>query len=69
MTVSPVTLAAVPDFPLVTPQDDLADILISALTAAAMTPASGDVLVVAQKIVSKAEGRIEIGRASCRERV
>jgi coenzyme F420-0:L-glutamate ligase/coenzyme F420-1:gamma-L-glutamate ligase len=58
MTVSPVTLAAVPDFPLVTPQDDLADILISALTAAAMTPASGDVLVVAQKIVSKAEGRI-----------
>jgi coenzyme F420-0:L-glutamate ligase/coenzyme F420-1:gamma-L-glutamate ligase len=58
MTVSPVTLAAVPDFPLVTPQDDLADILISALTAAGMTPASGDVLVVAQKIVSKAEGRI-----------
>ncbi len=58
MTVSPVTLAAVPDFPLVTPQDDLADILISALSAAGMTPASGDVLVVAQKIVSKAEGRI-----------
>jgi coenzyme F420-0:L-glutamate ligase/coenzyme F420-1:gamma-L-glutamate ligase len=43
---------------LVTPQDDLADILISALTAAGMIPASGDVLVVAQKIVSKAEGRI-----------
>jgi coenzyme F420-0:L-glutamate ligase/coenzyme F420-1:gamma-L-glutamate ligase len=58
MTVAPVTLAAVPDFPLVTPQDDLAELLISALTAAGMTPASGDVLVVAQKIVSKAEGRI-----------
>ncbi len=58
MTDSPVTLAAVPDFPLVTPRDDLADILISALTAAGMIPAPGDVLVVAQKIVSKAEGRI-----------
>jgi len=58
MTVAPVALAAVPDFPLVTPQDDLADILISALTAAGMTPASRDVLVVAQKIVSKAEGQV-----------
>ncbi len=58
MTVAPVTLAAVPGIPAIGPRDDLAAILIAALAAAAMTPASGDVLVVAQKIVSKAEGRI-----------
>ncbi len=58
MPTTPVTLAAVPNIPLVTPHDDLAAILVSALTAAGMTPSSGDVLVVAQKIVSKAEGRI-----------
>ena len=57
MTVAPVTLVAVPDIPPIGPQDDLAAILIAALTAADMTPDSGDVLVVAQKIVSKAEGR------------
>ncbi len=57
MTVVPVTLTAVPDIPLIGPGDDLADILAAALAAADMTPASGDVLVVAQKIVSKAEGR------------
>ncbi len=57
MTVAPVTLAAVPDIPPIGPRDDLAAILVAALAAAAMTPTSGDVLVVAQKIVSKAEGR------------
>ena len=58
MTVAPVTLTAVPDFPLVGAQDDLADVLIAALARAGMTPAARDILVVAQKIVSKAEGRI-----------
>ncbi len=58
MTAAPVTLAAVPGIPPIAPKDDLAAILIAALAAAAMTPASGDVLVVAQKVVSKAEGRI-----------
>ncbi len=57
MTVVPVTLTAVPGIPPIGPRDDLADVLVAALAAAAMTPASGDVLVVAQKIVSKAEGR------------
>jgi coenzyme F420-0:L-glutamate ligase / coenzyme F420-1:gamma-L-glutamate ligase len=40
----------------VRPGDELADVLISALTP--LTPASGDVLVVTHKIVSKAEGRV-----------
>ncbi len=57
MTVAPVTLAAIPGIPAIGPRDDLAAILIAALAAAAMTPASGNVLVIAQKIVSKAEGR------------
>ncbi len=51
-------LIAVPDFPLVRPGDDLAALLADRLTAAGLAPRAGDVLVLAQKIVSKAEGRI-----------
>ena len=57
MPVAPVTLAAVPDIPHIGPRDDLAGILAAALARAAMAPVSGDILVVAQKVVSKAEGR------------
>jgi coenzyme F420-0:L-glutamate ligase/coenzyme F420-1:gamma-L-glutamate ligase len=39
------------------PGDDLASILVAAMATAAVSPAPGDVLVVTQKIVSKAEGR------------
>ena len=39
------------------PGDDLARILAQALTAAGLPPQPGDVLVVTQKIVSKAENR------------
>jgi coenzyme F420-0:L-glutamate ligase/coenzyme F420-1:gamma-L-glutamate ligase len=38
--------------------DDLAGLLIGAIEAAGVAPRPGDVLVVAQKIVSKAEGRL-----------
>ncbi len=55
---STLTLAALPDFPLVRPGDDLAALLADRLTAAGLVPRDGDVLVLAQKIVSKAEGRI-----------
>ncbi|MGH7041516.1 MAG: coenzyme F420-0:L-glutamate ligase [Acetobacteraceae bacterium] len=59
MTKSPrIELLAVPDFPLVRPGDDLAALLAERLIAAGMAPRNGDVLVLAQKIVSKAEGRI-----------
>jgi coenzyme F420-0:L-glutamate ligase/coenzyme F420-1:gamma-L-glutamate ligase len=44
-------------FPLVRPGDDLAAIVIDLLQANSVRPADGDVLVVAQKVVSKAEGR------------
>ena len=43
---------------LVQPGDDLAALIGEALSRADTGPADGDVLVVAQKIVSKAEGRL-----------
>jgi coenzyme F420-0:L-glutamate ligase / coenzyme F420-1:gamma-L-glutamate ligase len=52
-----VTLIAIPDIPMVQPRDDLAGVLIRACEQSALAPADGDILVVAQKIVSKAEGR------------
>src|SRR2546429_6416701 len=52
-----VTLTPIPDIPMTRPGDDLAGLLIAACERNALAPADGDVLVVAQKIVSKAEGR------------
>lgn len=42
----------------VRPGDDLARLLLAALDAAEQTFAPGDVLVITQKVVSKAEGRL-----------
>jgi coenzyme F420-0:L-glutamate ligase / coenzyme F420-1:gamma-L-glutamate ligase len=52
-----VTLTPIPDIPLVRPGDDLAALIIAACERSALAPAAGDVVVVAQKVVSKAEGR------------
>jgi coenzyme F420-0:L-glutamate ligase/coenzyme F420-1:gamma-L-glutamate ligase len=52
-----IDLFAVPGLRLVEPGDDLAALLIAALRASDIALADGDVLVVAQKVVSKAEGR------------
>src|SRR6266566_3473694 len=52
-----VTLTPIPDIPMIRPGDDLAGLLIAACERNALSPADGDVVVVAQKIVSKAEGR------------
>jgi coenzyme F420-0:L-glutamate ligase/coenzyme F420-1:gamma-L-glutamate ligase len=57
MSTASLTLTAVPDIPLVAPGDDLPAVLIAALERAGIVPVERDVLVVAQKIVSKAEGR------------
>jgi coenzyme F420-0:L-glutamate ligase/coenzyme F420-1:gamma-L-glutamate ligase len=40
------------------PGDDLAELILAALTSQEITLANGDVLVITQKIVSKAEGRL-----------
>jgi coenzyme F420-0:L-glutamate ligase/coenzyme F420-1:gamma-L-glutamate ligase len=52
-----VTLTPIPDVPMIRPGDDLAGLLIAACERSTLAPADGDVWVVAQKIVSKAEGR------------
>jgi coenzyme F420-0:L-glutamate ligase/coenzyme F420-1:gamma-L-glutamate ligase len=44
--------------PMVQAGDDLAAIVLAAYEASGLAPEDGDVLVLAQKIVSKAEGRI-----------
>jgi coenzyme F420-0:L-glutamate ligase / coenzyme F420-1:gamma-L-glutamate ligase len=49
---------ALDGFPLVRPGDDLVELIASALARNDLTPRARDVLVVAQKIVSKAEGRV-----------
>lgn len=50
-------LQALPGLPLVGPGDDLAALVQQALARAAITLRDGDVLAVASKIVSRAEGR------------
>jgi coenzyme F420-0:L-glutamate ligase/coenzyme F420-1:gamma-L-glutamate ligase len=50
-------IIALEGFPLVRPGDDLIELVASALMRNDVTARAGDVLVVAQKIVSKAEGR------------
>jgi coenzyme F420-0:L-glutamate ligase / coenzyme F420-1:gamma-L-glutamate ligase len=52
-----VTLSALSGIKLIEPGDDLGAITVAALRANGLVPEEGDVLVVAQKIVSKAEGR------------
>tara|TARA_Y100001934_G_scaffold185713_1_gene219292 strand:- start:687 stop:1454 length:768 start_codon:yes stop_codon:yes gene_type:complete len=52
------TLLALEGVPMVRPNDDLAAIVDDAIAAIGETLDDGDIIVVAQKIVSKAEGRI-----------
>lgn len=53
----PLTLTPLQNIPLIQPGDDLAGIILSALQHAQIQLESGDILVLAQKIVSKAEGQ------------
>ncbi len=52
------TLFAVPDLPLVKPGDDIAALIVQQLHAHGEALQPGDIVVIAQKIVSKAEGRL-----------
>jgi coenzyme F420-0:L-glutamate ligase/coenzyme F420-1:gamma-L-glutamate ligase len=54
---SSLILHAVPGIPLVEPGDDIAVLILAALAVSELVLEVGDVLVLAQKIVSKAEGR------------
>jgi coenzyme F420-0:L-glutamate ligase / coenzyme F420-1:gamma-L-glutamate ligase len=52
------TITGLKGVPMVQPGDDLAATALSAYAASGLEPADGDVLVLAQKIVSKAEDRV-----------
>ncbi len=54
---SSLILTALPEFPLVEPGDDLAGLILLSLEKTAFSLCDGDTLVLAQKIVSKAENR------------
>jgi len=54
---SELKLAALRDFPFIHPGDDLARIIKDSLETNEFTLQDGDILVVAQKVISKAEGR------------
>ncbi len=51
-------LTAVSHIPQVQPGDNVAGLIVQALEAGDMSLQTGDILVIAQKIVSKAEGRL-----------
>ena len=53
-----VELLAVPGIPMVARDDDLAALIGEGLTRGGIVPRAGDVFVLTQKIVSKAEGRM-----------
>ena len=60
--MSRLQLVALPGIPEVKPGDDLAALLLAAVEASSESLRDGDVLVVAQKIVSKAEDRyVDLG--------
>ena len=64
-----VTIKALAGIKLVEPGDDLGAIAIAAFAANGVAPETGDVLVVAQKIVSKAEGRyVDLAKVEPSER-
>lgn len=56
--MSALQLFPVPGLPLIEPGDPLAALIVDALTHSGETLQAGDIVVVAQKIVSKAEGRL-----------
>ncbi len=57
MNTSQLAAFGVPGLPLIRHGDDLSSILLTALEAADLDLLDGDIVVVAQKIISKAEGR------------
>jgi coenzyme F420-0:L-glutamate ligase/coenzyme F420-1:gamma-L-glutamate ligase len=56
-STSGIEIRALPGIPMVRAGDDLVSIIADGLARGGLEPRDGDVLVVAQKVVSKAEGR------------
>jgi coenzyme F420-0:L-glutamate ligase/coenzyme F420-1:gamma-L-glutamate ligase len=53
------TLTPLLGFPIIKPGDDLADLILQATIRSPLKIVNGDIFVIAQKIVSKAENRFE----------
>ena len=51
-------LSPLPGIPLIKPGDNLVELILAGLNRAGIVLQDGDVLAIAQKIVSKAEGRM-----------
>lgn len=58
MSSSSLKLFSVPDIPLIGPGDDLAELILQKLTQCGEALKDDDIVVIAQKVVSKAENRV-----------
>ena len=68
-STSKLELLAIPGLPMIKAGDDLAALIAEGFSRAGLKPQKGDVLALAQKIVSKAEGRsIELAKVKPSER-
>ncbi|MHB8193695.1 MAG: coenzyme F420-0:L-glutamate ligase [Bellilinea sp.] len=56
--MQPLVITPLPGIPLIQPGDNLAEILLACLKETKISLQDGDILVLAQKIVSKAENRL-----------
>ncbi len=55
--ISAIHITALDNIPLINPGDDLAEIIIAQLESQKLGLMNGDILTVAQKIISKSENR------------
>ena len=56
--MSEIRILPLPSLPEVAPGDDLAALIVAALKSSGLQPEAGDIFVITQKIVSKAEGQL-----------
>jgi len=57
-TLPQLVLTSLPDFPLISKGDDLVRLILDGFLRCGIEPQFGDILAIAQKIVSKAEGQL-----------
>ena len=68
-STSKLELLAIPGLPMIKAGDDLAALIAEGFSRAGLKPQKGDVLALAQKIVSKAEGRsVELAKVKPSQR-
>jgi coenzyme F420-0:L-glutamate ligase/coenzyme F420-1:gamma-L-glutamate ligase len=53
-----ISLTAIENIPMIKPGDDLAALIAAGIDRTGLRPEAGDILIVCQKVVSKAEGRL-----------